>query len=115
MWFIIAANKGQKKTAALKQLKNPLIDIEAELQEKWQRDMAEDKPTTPPQLCIEHFSFEELHNVMRRNGSQMLGLFDEMSTLYGQLDLYRHRGSVMDRKTLITLNGGVETTGITLQ
>ena len=106
MWFIIAANKGQKKTAALKQLKNPLIDIEAELQEKWQRDMAEDKPTTPPQLCTKHFSFEELHNVMRRNGSQMLGLFDEMSTLYGQLDLYRHSGFVMDRKTLITLNGG---------
>ena len=43
---------------------------------------------------------------MRRNGSQILGLFDEMSTMYGQLDLYKQSGSVMDRKTLITLNGG---------
>ena len=31
---------------------------------------------------------------------------DEMSTMYGQLDLYKQSGSVMDRKTLITLNGG---------
>lgn len=29
-----------------------------------------------------------------------------MSTMYGQLDLYKQSGSVMDRKTLITLNGG---------
>ena len=36
----------------------------------------------------------------------MAGLFDEMSILYGQLDLYKQSGSVMDRKTLITLNGG---------
>ena len=43
---------------------------------------------------------------MKRNGSQILGLFDEMSTLYAQLDLYKRSGSVMDRKTLITLNGG---------
>ena len=61
---------------------------------------------TPPQLSIDNFSFVELHNVMRRNGSQMLALFDEMSTMYGQLDLYKQSGSVMDRKTLITLNGG---------
>ena len=44
--------------------------------------------------------------MMKRNGSQILGLFDEMSTMYSQLDLYKQSGSVMDRKTLITLNGG---------
>ena len=33
----------------------------------------------------------------------MLGLV-EMSTMYDQLDLYKQSGSVMDRKTLITLN-----------
>ena len=64
------------------------------------------KLDTPPQLIIDNFSFEELHHVMKRNGSQILGLFDEMSTLYAQLDLYKQSGSVMDRKTLITLNGG---------
>ena len=44
--------------------------------------------------------------MMKRNGSQILGLFDEMCTMYSQLDLYKQSGSVMDRKTLITLNGG---------
>ena len=36
----------------------------------------------------------------------MLCLFDEMSTMYSQLDLYKQSGSLIDRKTLITLNGG---------
>ena len=30
MWFIVAANKGQKKTAALRLLKKPLLEIESE-------------------------------------------------------------------------------------
>ena len=47
---------------------------------------------------------------MRRNNGQLLGLFDEMSTLYSLLDLFKHSGSVMDRKTLITLNGGTSWT-----
>ena len=110
MWFIVAANKGQKKTAALRLLKKPLLEIETELQQQWRVDTAEDKQSTPPQLCIDHFSFEELHSVMRRNNGQVLGLFDEMSTLYSLLDLFKHSGSVMDRKTLITLNGGTSWT-----
>ena len=108
IWFIVAANKGQKKTAALRLLKKPLEEIEEEEERAWHSQ--QQKPCgssdTPPQLCIDNFSFEELHNVMKRNGSQILGLFDEMSTMYGQLDLYKQSGSVMDRKTLITLNGG---------
>ena len=107
IWFIIAANKGQKKTAALRLLKKPLLDIEDQEAEKWraQEDTSKNADS-PPQLIIDNFSFEELHHVMKRNGSQILGLFDEMSTLYAQLDLYKQSGSVMDRKTLITLNGG---------
>ena len=42
---------------------------------------------------------------MKRNGSQIIRLFDEMSTLYAQLDLHKQSRSVMDCKTLITLNG----------
>lgn len=108
LWFIIAANKGQKKTAALRLLKKPLLDIEQKEAEMWQANVEDRKGSdTPPQLIIDNFSFEELHHVMKKNGSQILGLlFDEMSTLYGQLDLYKQSGSVMDRKTLITLNGG---------
>ena len=106
LWFIIAANKGQKKTAALRLLKKPLQDIEEEETKKWMTENGDGQNESPPQLSIDNFSFEELHNVMRRNGSQMIGLFDEMSTMYSQLDLYKQSGSVMDRKTLITLNGG---------
>lgn len=107
LWFIIAANKGQKKTAALRLLKKPLLDIEHREAELWRANNdTNTKLDTPPQLIIDNFSFEELHHVMKRNGSQILGLFDEMSTLYAQLDLYKQSGSVMDRKTLITLNGG---------
>ena len=73
---------------------------------KWLEDATADKPQSPPQLIIDPFSFEELHSVMKRNGGQMLGLFDEMSSLYAQLDLFKHGNSTMDRKTLITLNGG---------
>jgi hypothetical protein len=42
---------------------------------------------------------------MCRNRGQILGLFDEMSRFYGQLNLYKH-SSTADRKTLLTLNGG---------
>ena len=88
-------------------MKKPLLDIEQKEAEIWRANRESVKQSdTPPQLIIDNFSFEELHHVMKRNGSQILGLFDEMSTLYGQLDLYKQSGSVKDRKTLITLNGG---------
>ena len=61
----------------------------------------------PPQLVVQQFSMEALHNIMLRNGSQMLGLYDEMSVMYGQLDAYKHSGSTLDRSTLLDLyNGG---------
>ncbi len=106
MWFVVAARKGEKKTAALKRLRKPIEEIEGELRAEWQDDTSPDKPSMPPQLCIDHFSFEELHSVMKRNECRILGFFDEMSSLYGQLDLFKHTGSTVDRKTLITLNGG---------
>lgn len=42
---------------------------------------------------------------MLRNECKLLGMFDELSCFYGQLDLYKHCSTV-DRKTLLTLNGG---------
>ena len=94
--------KGQKKTAAFRLLKKPFEETEHMEAEKWRRQQNNLQPQAP----TTHFSFEELHHVMKRNGPQILELFDEMSTMYSQLDLYKQSGSVMDRKTLITLNGG---------
>ena len=60
-----------------------------------------------PQLVVQHFSMEALHRVMMCNGCQMLGLYDEMSIMYGQLDVYKRSGSTLDRSTLLDLyNGG---------
>lgn len=61
----------------------------------------------PPQLVVQQFSMEALHHIMMSNNSQILGMYDEMSVMYGQLDAYKHSGSRLDRSTLLDLyNGG---------
>lgn len=46
---------------------------------------------------------------MMRNNSQVLGMYDEMSVMYRQLDAYKHQGSRLDRSTLLDLYNGLET------
>ena len=36
LWFIIAARKGEKKTAALKRIRKPIEELETELRLEWQ-------------------------------------------------------------------------------
>ena len=105
IWFVIAARKGEKKTAALKRIRKPIEHLQKKLHDEWNKDDSEAKPSQPPQLIVDHFSFEELHAIMCRNRCQVLGLFDEMSSFYGQLDLYK-QSSTINRKTLLSLNGG---------
>ena len=58
-----------------------------------------------PQIFVEHFSFEELHYTMKKNNGRIIGLYDELSLLYEQLDWYK--SGQADRKTILTLiNGG---------
>ena len=71
LWFIITANKGQK-TAALRLLKKPILEIEEKMEQEWMAERAVDQPNIPPQLRIDHFSFEELHNVMKGMGHRFL-------------------------------------------
>ena len=54
-------------------------------------------------IVHQSLQFEELHNLMKRNGSLVLGLFDELSSLYAQLNLFKHNCSVMNSKTIIAL------------
>ena len=105
IWLVVAARKGEKKTAALRHIRKPIEKIEEDLRSKWQSQDAEDRSVTPPQLIVDHFSFEELHTLMMKNDFKILGMFDELSCFYGLLDLYKH-SSTVDRKTLLTLNGG---------
>ena len=104
MWFVVAARKGEKKTAALRRIRKPIEELEKEIGKEWVANEPDDKSTCP-QLIVDHFSFEELHSIMSRSNGQVLGCFDEMCSFYGQLDLYKH-SSTMDRNTLLTLNGG---------
>lgn len=80
--------KGEKKTAALKVTRQPFERLQQEVIQKWESDLSEEKPQTPPQLLVDNFSFEELHCILKKNGNQVLGMFDEMSSFYAQLDLF---------------------------
>ncbi len=74
-----------------------------------QKELSEQdsEASEPPQLVVQQFSMEALHHIMLHNKSQMLGLYDEMTVMYGQLDAYKHSGSTLDRSTLLDLyNGG---------
>ena len=54
----------------------------------------------------QQFSMEALHHIMMSNNCQILGMYDEMSVMYGQLDAYKHSGSRLDRSTLLDLYDG---------
>ena len=65
---------------------------DSELQET--RRLYTTEAETPLQLLMDTFSFEELHRIMKRNHNQMLDLFEEMSSFYAQLDLFKHSGEM---------------------
>lgn len=105
LWFVIASKKGTNKSGALNLLSGALQEIAEMLAESDDGDRNEEE--TQPQLLIDHFSFEELFNVMSRNANKILALYDEMTTFYGLLDLFKPNGCSHDRKTLLNLyNGG---------
>ena len=102
LWFVIASKKGTNKSGALNLLSGALQEIEEMLAESHDDNNEEE---TQPQLLIDHFSFEELFNVMSRNTNKILALYDEMTTFYGLLDLFKPNGCSHDRKTLMVENG----------
>ena len=59
-----------------------------------------------PQLVVQQFSMEAIHHIMLKYHNQILGMYDEMSVMYGQLDAYKHSGSQLDRSTLLDLYSG---------
>ena len=74
IWFVIAARKGEKKTAGLKRIKNPIEKLQKKLQQESVSDESTDQGQSS-QLIVDHFSFEELHSIMCKNRGQVLGLF----------------------------------------
>ena len=47
---------------------------------------------------------EDLHFTLKRNGGRVVGLHDEVSLLYKQLDRYNQ--SSLDKKTMLSLING---------
>ena len=91
---MIAARKGERKSPALKRIKDPILQIQEELFNKWKIENAnqtnESSPrgaqiktsNSPPQLLIDVFSMEELHGVMMRNNKQVFN-FGTLNPLDG--------------------------------
>ena len=99
VWSVVMAHKGQKKSPALACFNHELTKLEEQLCD------SQSTQETPPQIFVEHFSFEELHYTMKRNNGRVIGLYDELSLLYEQLD--RYKAGHADRKTILSLiNGG---------
>lgn len=84
--------------------------MEEEEKRIWKENIEQEQEphsSEPPQLVVQQFSMEALHQIMMRNNCQILGMYDEMSVMYGQLDAYKHLGSRLDCSTLLDLyNGG---------
>lgn len=106
LWFVVAARKGEKKTAGLNRVKDCLAELEREQQQAWRSKHKEESTKEMPQILVEYFSFEELHEVLKRSNGSVIGMFDEFLTLLQQLDLFKGSSSTVDRKLLLSLNGG---------
>ena len=108
LWFVIASKKGTNKSGALNLVSGALQNIEEMMAENREHDDDDNEEgESEQQLLIDHFSFEELFNVMARNGNKILALYDEMTMFYGLLDLFKPNGCSHDRKTsLNSYNGG---------
>ena len=52
-------------------------------------NMDQSKLSVPPRLIVDSFSFEEVHFPLALNNGQVHGCFDEVSSFYGHLDLFK--------------------------
>lgn len=107
LWIVVAARKGEKKSAAASVLLDGIKKLEK--REKLAQDESRESADTTesPRLYVNLFSFERLHQLMAKNGSQMLGLFDEFSLLNELISNNKGGKSLLDRKVFLSLyNGG---------
>jgi hypothetical protein len=76
LWTVVAARKGEKKSAAGSVFLDGIERLEKRLQEQVE-DRNDGKTEPAPRLYVNIFSFERLHQLMLKNSSQMLSFFDE--------------------------------------
>ena len=108
-WVLVAARKGEKKTACANLLKGAVRKhIEEDIiQREWTENGGDASgQNKPPKLQLDHFSFEALHSCLCRTQGNALLLYDEITMFFQLIDHYK-TGS-LDRKTLLSLYGGGE-------
>ena len=83
------------KSPALNRFLQPVKDLEAEMQSLADENSPSDKENEghAHQIYIKRFSMEELHYTLKRNRGRVVGLYDEISLLYEQLDKYKNGSS----------------------
>ena len=99
LWTVVLAHKGQKKSPALNRFLKPIQELEEEMKKRRQERDTENEGDPEKsaemegQIYIEDFSMEELHYTLKRNEGRVVGLYDEISLLYEQLDKYKNGSS----------------------
>ena len=104
LWNVVLADKGQKKSPALNRFVKPIQQLEVDLNDADDAGNDDDDENYSRQIYIEHFSMKELHYTLKRNDGRVVGLYDEISLLYEQLDKYKSGNS--DRNTFLSLING---------
>lgn len=105
LWIVVCARKGELKSPAGRILKKGLTEMETDLRAQYLEINPEASDDELPRLTVTHFSFEKLHDVMKKNNGSVCGFFDEMTLLYDAIQHSKGKSSV-DRKIFLSLNGG---------
>lgn len=88
IWNIVAARKGEKKSAAMKIIKDAVEEVEKEMIGIYASDNNSASETVLPTIHMTNsqFTFTKLYHQMSENDGQCSLLNDEIAALYEQLD-----------------------------
>ncbi|XP_014789880.1 uncharacterized protein LOC106883402 isoform X1 [Octopus bimaculoides] len=111
VWTMIGAYPGTRKSAALRQLMTPLLEIQRELEKQWHLS----RPTSPgapphsgpgPQKLIAGpMTHEDLSHVLRKNSGQILCFAEDLHQLHKMLELDQENSKGPDQ-LLVLYDGG---------
>ena len=73
IWFVIAAKKGEKKTAALRRIRKPIEKIQETMRYEWEKASTEEKLPTPPLDLYKHCSTVDRKTLLTLNGDGSWG------------------------------------------
>lgn len=116
LWSLVAAPCGSKKTAALRQILNPLVDIQREQYRQWHltrpTSHGNSVPTGPPKLFAGNMSLEDVEHVMMKNNGQIFILSEDCEDLHKQIGVSAH-GDTTRRNKLAHLYEGLPSFSVT--